>query len=141
MEQERIVYETLTGDRVSDTHWWRVKKVMSSAELPLNKAGFELFLNLKKTSPRHFTQYHKIKGLMSKQLEPAIGQGLSGEEFLELLKKVNIHPHQSTVSRWFRAVGGYKATAFYSKSALLPIVATALIYKSKAQENQLAKVG
>jgi hypothetical protein len=141
MEQERTVYETLLGERVSDTHWWRVKKVMASAELPLTKTGFDLFLSLKKTSPRHFTQYHKIKGLMSRQIEPMLGEGLSGEEFLKVLEKVNIHPHQSTVSRWFRAVGGYKATAFYSKFALLPIVATALIYKSKAQKNQLAKVG
>lgn len=141
MEKERIVYETLIGERVSDTHWWRVKKVMNSCELPFTKYGFELFLNLKKTSPRYFTQYHKVKGLITKQIEPMLGQGLSGEEFLKVLEKVNIHPHQSTVSRWFRAVGGYKATAFYSKFALLPIVATALIYKSKAQNNQLAKVG
>ncbi len=43
MEQERIVYETLVGKRVCDTHWWRVKKVMQNCELPLTKYGFNLY--------------------------------------------------------------------------------------------------
>ncbi|WP_066423361.1 hypothetical protein [Anabaena sp. 4-3] len=140
MEESRIIYETLVGARVSDTHWWRVKKVMNSCELPLSKYGFELFLSLKKTSPRHFTQYHLVKGLINKQIEPLLGEGLSGEEFLKILEKVNVKPHQSTISRWFKPIGGYKATGFYSKSALLPIAITALIYKAKNQSSQLAKV-
>ncbi|WP_236721538.1 hypothetical protein [Trichormus sp. NMC-1] len=141
MEQERIIYETLIGARVCDTHWWRVKKVMSACELPLNKSGFELFLALKKTTPRHFTQYHKIKGLLSKQVEPALGDGVTGEQFLKVIEQLNITPNQSTVSRWFKAVGGFKSTQFYCKAALLPIVATALIYKSKIQDSQLSKIG
>lgn len=141
MEESRIVYETLVGKRVSDTHWWRVKKCMNACELPLTKYGFDLYLALKKTSPRYFTQYHKVKGLINKQIEPLLGEGLSGEEFLDVLKKVNINPHQSTISRWFRSVGGFKATGFYNKASLLPIVVAALIYKAKTQSNQLAKVG
>jgi hypothetical protein len=140
MEQERIVYETLVGKRVCDTHWWRVKKVMENCELPLTKYGFNLYLSLKKTSPRYFTQYHKVKGLISQKIEPLLGEGLSGDEFLKVLEKVNIHPHQSTVSRWFKGIGGFKASGFYSKASLLPIVAIALIYKAKTQNNQLAKV-
>lgn len=140
MEQERIVYETLVGKRVCDTHWWRVKKVMKNCELPLTKYGFNLYLSLKKTSPRYFTQYHKVKGLIAQKIEPLLGEGLSGDEFLKILEKVNIHPHQSTVSRWFKGIGGFKASGFYSKTSLLPIVAIALIYKAKTQNNQLAKV-
>ena len=130
--QERTVYETVIGMRVCDSHWWRVRRAMASAELPLTKSGFELFIALKKTSPRYFSQYHKVKSQISKQLEPAIGEGITGEKFIDLLERLNIYPNQSTISRWFRSCGGFKAKAYYSKTVLLPICAIALIYKSKA---------
>lgn len=139
--QERTIYETLAGKRVCDSHWWRVRQAMAAAELPLTKTGFELFLALKKTSPRYFSQYHKVKAQISQKLEPAIGEGITGEQFLKLLNRLNINPNQSTVSRWFKGCGGFKSKAFYSKKVLLPICIAALIYKSKAQKNQLAKVG
>ncbi|UKP01405.1 hypothetical protein [Nostoc sp. UHCC 0870] len=140
MEEPRIIYETLKGERVNDVHWWRVKQVMITCELPLNKSGFELFIALKKTSPRYFSQYHKVKRQITKQLEPSIGEGITGEQFVKLLEQLNIHPNQSTISRWFKSCGGYKSKAFYNKTVLIPICAIALIYKSKTQNNSLAKV-
>ncbi len=138
--QERVIYETLIGERVCDSHWWRVRKSMITCELPLTKSGFELFIALKKTSPRYFSQYHKVKVQISKQLEPSIGEGITGEQFIKLLEQLNIHPNQSTISRWFKRCGGYKSKAFYNKTVLIPICALALIYKSKKQNNSLAKV-
>ena len=139
-QQERIIYETLLGGRVCDSHWWRVRQSMITCELPLTKSGFELFIALKKTSPRYFSQYHKVKVQVSKQIEPAIGEGITGEQFINLLEKLNIHPNQSTISRWFKNCGGFKSKGFYNKTVLLPIAAIALIYKSKIQSSQLAKV-
>jgi hypothetical protein len=140
MENERIIYETVLGSRVCDSHWWRVKKSMSACELSLDKSGFELFLNLRKISPRYFSQYHKIKSQITRQIEQAIGEGITGEQFLKLLEQLNINPNQSTVSRWFKTAGGYKAKAFYAKQILIPICAVALIYKAKVQNDQLSKV-
>lgn len=139
MEQERIIYETLKGERVNDVHWWRVRKTMTACELPFTKSGFQLFLALRKTSPRYFSQYHKVKAQIAK-LEPAIGEGITGEQFLNLLDKLNIQPNQSTISRWFKSCGGFRAKGFYNRTALIPICATALIYKHKNQNSQLAKV-
>lgn len=139
MEQARIIYETLVG-RVNDVHWWRVKKAMQASELPLNKSGFELFIALRKTSPRYFAQYHKVKCQVT-NLEPSVGEGVTGEQFVNLLKRLNIKPNQSTISRWFKSCGGFRAKAFYNKTVLIPIIALALIYKAKTQNNQLAKVG
>jgi hypothetical protein len=139
MEQERIVYETLMG-RVTDIHWWRVKQSMISCELPMTKEGFQLLISLRKTSPRYYSQYSKIKTKLSKELEPQIGQGLTGKQFVQLLEELQIYPNQSTVSRWFVRAGGYKAKSFYNKTVLVPIAAMALIYKSK-NEAQLTKVG
>ncbi|MFM6075108.1 MAG: hypothetical protein ACKPB9_26560 [Dolichospermum sp.] len=139
MENERTIYETVMGSRVNDVHWWRAKKAMKSAELPLTKSGFELFIALRKTSPRYFSQYHKIKGQVSK-IESSIGEGCTGEQFINLLEKLKIVPNKGTISRWFKNAGGYKAKAFYAKQVLIPICAVALIYKSKNQSSQVSKV-
>ncbi|MFM7408859.1 MAG: hypothetical protein ACKO3K_19930 [Cuspidothrix sp.] len=140
MEQERTIYETLIGARVHDVHWWRTKKAMKVAELPLTKDGFQLFIALRKTSPRYFSQYHKIKGQISR-IESSIGDGCTGEQFINLLEKLGITPNKGTISRWFKTAGGFKAKSFYAKQVLIPICAVALIYKSKVQNSQLSKIG
>jgi hypothetical protein len=78
---------------------------------------------------------------LGKQLLPAIGDGITGKQFLELLDKLQIKPNQGTVSRWFKSVGGFKFNGNYDKKTILPIVATALIYKSKSQSSKLTKIG
>ncbi|MBD2296985.1 hypothetical protein H6G06_26800 [Anabaena sphaerica FACHB-251] len=138
MEQERIVYETLMGYRVNDVHWWRTKKAMQACGFQMDKNGFELFINLRKTSPKYYSQFHKIKATLDKKAVD-IGEGMKGKDFVNFLEKEGIKPHQSTLSRWFSKAGGYKARAFYSSTVLIPIAAMALIYKSK-NEAQLAKV-
>ncbi len=143
MEQTRIIYETLTGKRVSDTHWSKTKKLMIACELPLDKDGFSVLVNLRKVSPRYFSKYVEIKDELTqlgKQLLPAIGLGVTGKQFLELIERLEIKPNQGTVSRWFRSVGGFKSSGNYTKQIILPIVATALIYKAKNQSLKLSKV-
>jgi hypothetical protein len=144
MEQSRIIYETLTGKRVSDSHWSKTKKLMSACDLPLDKDGFNVLINLRKVSPRYFSKYVEIKDDLTnlgKQLLPAIGDGITGKQFLEILDKLQIKPNQGTVSRWFKSVGGFKSNSNYTKQVILPIVATALIYKSKSQTSKLNKIG
>ena len=144
MEQTRAIYETLVGKRVSDTHWSKTKKLMVACELPQDKDGFNVLLNLRKVSPRYFTKYVEIKDELTqlgKQLLPAIGLGITGQQFINLIQNLEIHPNQSTVSRWFKSVGGFKSKGVYSKQTILPIIATALIYKSKVQNEQLSKIG
>ena len=143
MEQTRIIYETLTGKRVSDTHWSKTKKLMNACELPLDKDGFSVLISLRKVSPRYFSKYVEIKDELTqlgKQLLPAIGLGITGKQFLDLIEKLEIHPNQGTVSRWFKSVGGFKSKGNYSKQVILPIVATSLIYKAKNQSLKLSKV-
>ncbi|MFM6271485.1 MAG: hypothetical protein ACKPFA_34065, partial [Dolichospermum sp.] len=97
-----------------------------------------------KVSPRYFTKYHEIKDeitRLGKQLLPAIGEGITGQQFLDLIVQLGINPNQSTVSRWFKSIGGFKSNSNYTKQVILPIVATALIYKSKKQSSKLSKVG
>ena len=144
MEQTRIIYETLAGKRVSDSHWSKTKKLMIACELPLDKDGFNVLINLRKVSPRYFSKYVEVKDELTnlgKKLLPTIGDGITGQQFLELLDKLQINPNQSTVSRWFKSVGGFRLSANYDRKTVLPIVATALIYKSKNQSSRLSKLG
>ena len=144
MEQTRAIYETLAGKRVSDTHWSKTKKLMLACELPLDKDGFSVLVNLRKVSPRYFSKYVEVKDQLTslgRELLPAIGLGITGKQFLELIARLEIRPNQGTVSRWFRSVGGFKSSGNYDKKTILPIVATALIYKSKSQSSKLNKIG
>jgi hypothetical protein len=143
MEQTRIIYETLTGKRVSDTHWTKTKKLMIACELPLDKDGFSVLVNLRKVSPRYFSKYIEIKEELTqlgKQLLPVIGLGVTGKQFLELIERLEIKPNQGTVSRWFKSVGGFRTNGNYTKQVILPIIATALIYKAKNQSLKISKV-
>jgi hypothetical protein len=144
MENSRIIYETLLGKRCSDTHWTKTKKLMIACELPLDKDGFQVLINLRKVSPRYFSKYVEVKDQLTnlgRELLPVIGDGITGKQFLDLLQQLEIHPNQSTVSRWFKGVGGFKSTGNYDRKTVLPIIATALIYKHKSQSNQLTKIG
>jgi hypothetical protein len=65
----------LIGKRCSDTHWSKTKKLMVACELPQDKDGFNVLINLRKVSPRYFTKYVEIKDELTKlgkQLLPAI---------------------------------------------------------------------
>jgi|GEM_PF-1111337 len=130
MENARTIYETIMGQRCGDTHWWRVKKTMNACGLPMDKPGFELFIKLRRISPKHYAQLHKVKKILD-ETTPVIGDGMTGRDFLNYLQRQGIMPHHSTVSRWFAKTGGYKATAFYNKTVLVPITAMALIYKQR----------
>lgn len=142
MNDPRVIYETLIKKRCSDSHWSKTKKLMADCQLPMDQQGFQVLINLRKVSPRYFSKYHEIKNELSalgKKLLPAIGDGITGKQFLDLLDKLEVSPNQSTVSRWFKGIGGFKEKT-YSKQLILPVVAVALIYKSKSQRSDLANI-
>ena len=134
----RAIYETLLNRRCADSHWSRTKKTLKDCSLPLTSEGFVILINLRKVSPRYFRKYSEIKEklqAMGREILPNLNEfkGMTGGEFLKLLNDYEIYPNQSTVSRWFKNVGGFRKGNFYSKSVALPLIATALIYKAKTE--------
>ncbi|MFM6312283.1 MAG: hypothetical protein ACKPGB_29250, partial [Dolichospermum sp.] len=96
---------------------------MIACELPLDKDGFSVLINLRKVSPRYFSKYVEIKNeitRLGKQLLHAVGEGITGQQFINLIVQLGINPNQSTVSRWFKGIGGFKSSGFYSKQIILP---------------------
>jgi len=139
LDTERAIYETLLNGRCSDSHWSKTKKTLKACELPLTKEGFVILINLRKVSPRYFRKYAEIKEklqAMGRETIPNLKEfkGMTGGEFLTLIKDYEICPNQSTVSRWFKNIGGFRKGKFYDKSTVLPLVAVALIYKAKTSE-------
>ena len=134
----RAIYETLLNRRCADSHWSRTKKTLKDCSLPLTSEGFVILINLRKVSPRYFRKYSEIKEklqAMGREILPNLNEfkGITGGEFLKLLNDYEIYPNQSTVSRWFKNVGGFRKGNFYSKSVALPLIAVALIYKAKTE--------
>lgn len=143
IESERVIYETLLNGRCSCSHWSKTKKTMKACDLPLTSEGFTILINLRKVSPRYFRKYAEIKEklqAMGREILPAgtnnlkEWEGCTGKEFLTLLEEYEIYPNQSTISRWFKNVGGFRKGNFYQKSTVLPLLAVALIYKAKKTE-------
>lgn len=140
METGRVIYETLLDSRCSDSHWSKVKRLMSACGLPMDKDGLKVLIELRKVCPRYFRKYAEIKEqltAMGRELKPAIKDGVSGNEFLAIISQHNITPDQSTVSRWFKPIGGFKRDKEYDEQTILPIVACALIYKSRKHSEVL----
>jgi len=136
----RAIYETLLNGRCADSHWSKTKKTLKACSLPLTSEGFVILINLRKVSPRYFRKYAEIKEklqAMGREILPTNNltewEGMTGGEFLILLQNEEIYPNQSTVSRWFKNVGGFRKGKFYDKSVALPLIATALIYKAKTE--------
>ena len=107
----RAIYETLLNRRCADSHWSRTKKTLKDCSLPLTSEGFVILINLRKVSPRYFRKYSEIKEklqAMGREILPNLNEfkGITGGEFLKLLNDYEIYPNQSTVSRWFKNVGG-----------------------------------
>lgn len=55
---------------------------------------------------------------------------LKGLEVLHTLNQYGVKPHQSTVTRWFKPLGGYRRNKEYSPHDLKPIFTSAFIYRA-----------
>ena len=57
-------------------------------------------------------------------------QNMKGSEVLGLLSRYGVKPHQSTITRWFRPLGGYRKDKEYNPQDLKTIFTNAFIYKA-----------
>lgn len=69
--------------------------------------------------------YGEAEKLLSKST-----RNLKGMEVLQVLNQYGVKPHQSTVTRWFKPLGGYRKNKEYSPVALKPIFTSAFVYQA-----------
>jgi hypothetical protein len=127
----RIEYELIFG-RCTDNHWRKIQKILQKNQMEVTPKNVKFFAEIRKIIPRCaigvdgiLTCYSKAEKLLSNT-----SKNITGVEVLNLLSTYGIKPHQSTVTRWFRHLGGYKRDREYSPEDLKPILTNAFIYKA-----------
>jgi hypothetical protein len=136
MEQSRTIYETLINQRCSDSHWSKIKKLANTADIPLDKDGLKVIINLRKLNPRYFNLYPEIKNQLTDYGETLSGElelGVTGEKLIKLINdSLNISPDITTVYRWFYRSGtNFKKTQWYDRKIAMMVLTNALIFKAK----------
>jgi len=127
----RIEYELIFG-RCSDTHWRNIQKILQKNQMDITPKNVRFFAEIRKIIPRSaigvegiLTCYSKAEKLLEKTSED-----IKGGEVLNILSEYGVKPHPSTVTRWFKTLGGYRKDRKYSPLELKPIFTSALIYKA-----------
>jgi hypothetical protein len=127
----RLAYELIVG-RVSDNHWREVKKILLRNQMEITVKNVQFLAEIKQIIPRSaigisgvLKCYGEAERLLSKS-----SRNLKGMEVLQVLNQYGVKPHQSTVTRWFKPLGGYRKNKEYSPLALKPIFTSAFVYQA-----------
>lgn len=132
-EDARLAYEVARGSRCSDNHWYNTRKLLARHGLEVNKENVQFFAELRKSIPRSAIG---IEGLLDcyKKADEILSnstQSLKGYRILEILRQYGVNPHQSTISRWFQPLGGYRRNREYPPQKLKGLFSAAFIYKAQ----------
>lgn len=130
----RLAYELARGQgRCSDNYWYLTKKLLRQNGLEVTVKNAQFIAELRKVIPRSsigalgvLQCYQKADELLSKATEP-----LKGSDVLDILRQYDVAPHQSTVSRWFQQLGGYRKNRLYKPQDLKNVLTSAFIYKAQ----------
>ena len=127
----RLEYELVFG-RCSDTQWRNIQNILKKNSMDVTPKNVRFFAEIRKLIPRSAIGVEGILTCYSKadQLLGKTNRSIKGVEVLSLLSQYDIKPHPSTVTRWFKSIGGYKRDREYSPEQLKPIFTSAFIYKA-----------
>jgi len=132
-EDARLAYEIARGSRCSDNHWYNTRRLLARHGLEVNRENVQFFAELRKVIPRSaigieglLDCYKKADEILSKST-----QSLKGSDVLAILRQYGVNPHQSTISRWFQPLGGYRKNKEYSSQQLKNLFSLAFIYKAQ----------
>ena len=131
VSKPRIAYELIIG-RVTDRHWQEVQKILLRNQMKVTIENVQFLAEIKQIIPRSaigisgvLKCYGEAERLLSKST-----RNLKGMEVLQVLNQYGVKPHQSTVTRWFKPLGGYRKNKDYSPLALKPIFTSAFVYQA-----------
>lgn len=127
----RLAYELIVG-RCSDNHWRDVRKILAKNQMELSVENVQFFAEIRQIIPRSAIG---VEGVLkcyaeAEKLLNKTSRKLKGLEVLTTLNQYGVKPHQSTVTRWFKPLGGYRRNKEYSPHDLKPIFTSAFIYRA-----------
>ncbi|NEP12040.1 MAG: hypothetical protein F6K14_17890 [Symploca sp. SIO2C1] len=128
----RLAYERYLGKRVSDSHWSQIKRTLKEGGFEVTSDTVIFYAKLRESLPRSsvgvlkvFENYQKAEKLL------AINSSkIKGSEILNILNAEGISPHPSTISRWFKRLGGFRKNRLYFPEKLTPVLTAAFLYKA-----------
>lgn len=130
-EDARLAYETEVGGRISDRSWYDVRRLMSRHKLEITIENAQFLAQLRKEIPRSAIGVSGILDCYSKAEKILKStESLKGSKILEILAQYGVSPHQTTISRWFASLGGYRKDRLYAGNKLKPLLTKAFIYKA-----------
>lgn len=132
MEQDaRLAYEVALGRRITDRTWYNTKRLLTKHRLELTIDNIQFFAEIRKQIPRSAVGvsgilecYEKAEKILKSHAS------LKGSEVLAILANYGVKPHQTTISRWFSPIGGYRKDRPYPSVQLKGILTQAFIYKA-----------
>ena len=138
MEILRQYYEIRQGKRVSDSHWSKVKNRLLDANLSLTESNLNNYLEIIKYCPRYRESFKFLANKL-KNFADYLGlysHSMRGDSFCYYLYNQDIKPKQSTISRWFQPVGGFRKSRVYTSKELSIVAISAFIYQVKQEVSQ-----
>lgn len=129
----RLAYELAVGKRVSDNHWYLTRRLLSEHKLELSTENVQFWAELRQQVPKTaigvhglLEAYHRANKLLDRARK-----NFKGSEVTQILFQFGITPNQSTISRWFKSLGGYKKNREYQPKQIKKILIRAFIYKAQ----------
>ncbi|NEQ64975.1 MAG: hypothetical protein F6K21_05635 [Symploca sp. SIO2D2] len=130
----RMAYELALGKTISDSQWWRVRKILDRQQLEVNQVNLQLLARLRLLLPGSavavsglLTAYQKVEDLTQNAQA-----SIKGAEIVQIMRRVGVCPHRTTLSRWFGQVAsGYKCNRQYSSNEVKSLLILAFLYKAK----------
>lgn len=127
----RLAYEIFLKERVSDNHWQTVKRTLKQNHMEVNPDTVVFYARLRQEIPRTNVNILKVFDCyqQAEKLLAAEHSKIKGSQILAVLAGYGIFPHMSTITRWFKPLGGFRKTRHYYPEKLTPVLTKALIYK------------
>jgi hypothetical protein len=121
--------------KISDRTWYRVKAIMATHNLPINKENLMVVAVLKREATRHripletsLTYYLKTANIETK---------IKGDQLYNYLQNLtNFAPHRTTIIRWFE--GNFDPDKVYRQSELSKVLLSAFLYNLR-NKNHVVK--
>ena len=125
-------FERHLTHKISDRTWYRVKAIMATHNLPINKENLMVVATLKLESTRHriplktsLSYYLKVANIESK---------IKGDQLYSYLQVLtNCSPHRTTIIRWFN--GSFDPNKTYQSSELSKVLLSAFLYNLRSKNH------
>jgi len=126
------LFEKCLTRKISDRTWYRVKAIMATHNLPINKDNLMVVATLKREATRHripletsLSYYLKVANIQAK---------IKGDQLYQYLQMLTNHaPHRTTIIRWFE--GSFDPDKVYRQSELSKVLLSAFLYNLRNKNN------